>query len=341
MKVAVVSAALVAYLGSSVIAQDHAHPGERLGSVHFATSCAAAARPEFDRAVALLHSFEFGPAIAAFERALAADPSCAMTQWGIALSRWSNPFAVGTRGPVQLQQGLAAVERGRAIGAKTDRERAYIDAVAHLYVDSGQRAQQPRVEAYRDAMAELSRRYPDDSEAAIFHALSLTAAEDLNDKTYASRLKAVGILEPLLVKMPDHPGVAHYVIHSYDVPALASRALQAAERYSAIAPSAPHALHMPSHTFTRVGLWQQSIDTNIASAVVAKQQGATGEELHASDYQMYAYLQTAQDTAARQLANELPAIAARYSPASTASAAPPAAASLRDRRHSGALGGGA
>jgi hypothetical protein len=174
-------------------------------------------------------------------------------------------------------------------------------------------------------MGRLSRQYPDDTEAAIFFALSLSAAEDLNDKTYASRLQAVAILEPLFAKLPDHPGLAHYIIHSYDVPPLAAKALDAAKRYAAIAPSAPHALHMPSHTFTRVGLWQQSIDANIASAAAAREAGATAEELHATDYQMYAYLQTAQDTAAQRLVGSLPEIIARFDPQSVASAAPPSA----------------
>jgi tetratricopeptide (TPR) repeat protein len=175
-------------------------------------------------------------------------------------------------------------------------------------------------------MGRLAELYPDDMEGAIFHALSLTAAEDLSDKTYASRLRAVGILEPLYAKQPDHPGLAHYLIHSYDVPALAGRALNAAARYADIAPSAPHALHMPSHTFTRVGLWQQSIDTNIKSAVVAREQRVTGEELHATDYQMYAYMQLAQDGHARRLLEALPAIVARYDPAAPGGAAPPSAA---------------
>ena len=296
---------------SPALAQDHVHPqqpGEKLGTVHFVTSCAAAAQPAFDRAVSLLHSFEFGVAIASFDAALEADPTCAMTQWGVALSRWGNPFTVGTRPAAQIKNGLAAVERARAIGATTERERAYIDAVANLYADAERRPQRARVEAYRDAMGQLTRRFPDDNEAPIFYALSLTAAEDINDKTYASRLQAVAILEPMFAKQPNHPGLAHYIIHSYDVPALASRALGAAKRYADIAPSAPHALHMPSHTFTRVGLWQQSIDTNIASAAAAKAQKVIGEELHASDYQMYAYLQTAQDAAAKRLLEALPEI---------------------------------
>ena len=321
--------ALLLLLSVSGAAQQRANEPpaqhEQLGTVRFVTSCSAAAQPQFDRSVALLHSFEFGAAVAGFEQTLTLDSSCAMAHWGIALSRWGNPFAVGIRSPQQVKAGLAAVQRAAALRAGTARERAYLDAVSKLYADASQRPQDARVEAYRDAMAQLVRAYPDDVEAAIFYALSLTAAEDLADKTYASRLQAVEILQPLFQKYSNHPGLAHYLIHSYDVPALAPRALDAAQRYAQIAPSAPHALHMPSHTFTRVGRWQASIDTNIASAAAARQQKATAEELHASDYQMYAYLQTAQDAAARQLLDSLPEIASRFDPTSIASAAPPSA----------------
>jgi hypothetical protein len=325
------SASLIALwlMGTAVAAQTPSHqhnPNEKLGNVDFATSCAPAAQPQFNRAVALLHSFEFGAAIAAFEATREADPTCAMTLWGVALSRWGNPFGVGERSAAQVQQGLAAVERARAVGASTERERAYLDAIAKLYTDAPKIPQRTRVEAYRDAMGALAAKYPEDMEAAIFHALSLTAAEDLNDKTYASRLRAVAILEPLYARHPAHPGLAHYIIHSYDVPTLASRALDAARRYAQIAPSAPHALHMPSHTFTRVGMWQQSIDTNIASAAAARQQQITGEELHATDYQIYAYLQTAQDAHAQRLRDALPEIASRFDPKAPSGAAPPSAA---------------
>jgi hypothetical protein len=319
-------ASLLTVVGFASQNQGQTHPaGERLGTVHFETSCRSAAQPGFDRAVSLLHSFEFGPAIAAFEATLRQDPSCAMAEWGIALSDWGNPFGLTTRSAGQLRTGLSAIERARAIGAGTAREKAYIAAAAHLYSDPAQ-PQQARLAAYRDAMGTVSKQHPKDTEAAIFYALSLTAAEDVNDKTYSGRLQAVAILEPLFARQPNHPGLAHYIIHSYDVPALAPRALDAAMRYAAIAPSAPHALHMPSHTFTRVGLWQQSIDTNIASAAAAKAGGATAEELHASDYQMYAYLQTAQDTAARRLLDSLPDMVARFGAGSVASAAPPSAA---------------
>ena len=308
---------LAMLLAAPAVAQEHQHgaaPSEKLGTVHFATSCNAQAQPPFGRAMALLHSFEFGRAIDDFSATLKADPSCAIAEWGIALSRWTNPFAIGIRPANQLKPGLDAVARARAIGAKTPRERAYIDAVARLYTDFETVDQRARVLAYRDAMAAVASAYPDDLEASIFYALSLTASEEPNDKTYASRLKAGAILEKLLPAQPDHPGLSHYIIHSYDVPALAPQALDAARRYAKIAPSAPHALHMPSHTFTRVGYWQDSIDTNIASAAAARRDRSTGEELHASDYQMYAYLQTAQDGAAKRVLDSLPEINARLDP---------------------------
>jgi hypothetical protein len=315
-------------LGAVAVAQEHEHgaaPAEKLGTVHFAVSCSAAAQPQFDRAVALLHSFEFATAIDGFTAALATDPSCAMSQWGIALSRWGNPFAVGIRAPAQLTMGREAIERGHGVGAKTARERAYLDAAAALYADFEHTSQQSRTLAYRDAMAALAAAYTADTEASIFYALSLIASEEPTDKTYASRLKAGGILEPLFAKQPDHPGLAHYIIHGYDVPPLAAKALDAARRYATIAPSAPHALHMPSHTFTRVGSWQESVDTNIASAAAARRDHATSEELHATDYQMYAYLQMAQDAAARRLLDSASGIMGRFDPNALGSAAPPAA----------------
>ncbi len=171
-------------------------------------------------------------------------------------------------------------------------------------------------------MADLAAKDPKDIEAAIFYALSLTASEEPTDKTYASRLKAVAILEQLYARLPEHPGLAHYIIHSYDVPALADKGLEAAKRYSTIAPSAPHALHMPSHTFTRIGLWQQSIESNIASAAAARRDKTTAEELHAYDYQTYAYLQSAQDRAAKRVLDSLPEVNARFDPEAIGGAAP-------------------
>ena len=320
--------ACVLILACSSIAQEHQHPadGEKLGTVHFTTSCNPAAQQHFDRAVALLHSFQFNRAIDGFNSALKADPSCAMADWGIALSLWSNPFATGLKAASQLQDGRQAAERGRAIGAKTERERAYIAAVSKLYADFEKTPQQVRLLAYRDAMAEIAAHYQQDHEASIFYALALAASEDPTDKTYASRLKAGAILEALFAEQPDHPGLAHYIIHTYDVPPLASRALVAAQRYSAIAPDAPHALHMPSHTFTRVGYWQESINSNLAASAAARREGQTAEELHALDYEAYAYLQTAQDEAARRLVQSLPEIVSRFNPSTLSSgAAPPSA----------------
>jgi hypothetical protein len=297
-------------------AQEHSHEThEQLGRVHFATSCNDTAQKEFDRAVALLHSFEFRRAIAGFNAALKLDETCGVAYWGVALSQWSNPFAVGAKDKQQLQAGRASAERGTKIGAKTDRERAYLIAVAALYDNFETTPQRSRLLAYRDSMESLASKYPTDHEAQIFYALSISASEDPADKTYAGRLKAGEILEGLFVQEPDHPGLAHYIIHTYDVPPLASRALDAARRYSRIAPDAPHALHMPSHTFTRTGYWQDSIDSNLAAATAAKRDGETAEELHASDYEVYAYLQSGQDEAAKRLLASLPEIASRFDPA--------------------------
>ena len=305
---------LLLVAGSS-LAKEHSHgSGERLGTVHFETSCNQQAQPEFDHAVALLHSFEFSRAIAAFNAVLKDDSTCGIAYWGIALSQWSNPFAPGAKDKGQLQAGWATVELGNTTGAKTERERAYIAAVAALYRDFESTPQRARLLAYRDAMEAVAVKYPTDHEAQIFYALAISASEDPADKTYAGRLKAGAILEKLFEQEPNHPGLAHYIIHTYDVPPLAARALPAARRYSEIAPDAPHALHMPSHTFTRTGYWQESINGNIAAAAAAKRVGVTAEELHASDYEVYAYLQTGQDQAAQRILSSLPEIASRFDP---------------------------
>ncbi len=320
MKLAARIVAVLALGVPGASGQEPAH--EHLGTVSFETSCLPAAQKEFDRAVALLHSFEFAPAIEGFGATKRADPACAPAEWGIALAAWGNPFAAGAKSPAQLERGREAVARARAVAPKSDRERAYVEAVAELYRDPETRDQQARVVAYRDALATLAAAHPEDMEAQVFYALALAQAVPPTDKTYADLLKAGAILEALFATHPDHPGLAHYIIHSYDVPPLAGRALDAARRYARIAPSAPHALHMPSHTFTRLGYWQDSIETNIASAAAARRDGATAEELHASDYQVYAYLQLAQDAAARRVLESLPAIAARFDANAVGSAAP-------------------
>ena len=306
---------LLTVLSAFAVGQEHQHGKvEELGTVHFATSCNEAAQKQFERPVALLHSFQFSRAIEGFHAVLKSDANCGIAYWGISLSQWSNPFALGAKDPGQLQAGRENAELGLAVGAKTERERAYIAAVGNLYRGFENTPQQARLLAYRDAMAEVAAKNPEDHEAQIFYALAISAAEDPADKTYAGRLKAGAILEKLFEQEPTHPGLAHYIIHTYDVAPLAERALPAARRYSEIAPDAPHALHMPSHTFTRTGYWQESIDSNVAAAAAARRENQTAEELHASDYEIYAYLQTAQDEAAGRVLAALPEIASRFDP---------------------------
>ena len=291
-------------------------PGEdALGTVHFSTSCSAEVQPQFNRAIALLHSFWFQAAIDAFEEVLEVDSSCGISYWGIALATWGNPIGSGankdgSRPTAQLQVGLDAIQQARATGANSERERDYIEALANLYDDYAETVDWPRVLDYEKAMEALAKKYPDDSEAAIFYALAIVNATDPNDKSYAKPLRAAAILEPAFIEEPDHPGIAHYIIHGFDVPSLANRALDAAERYAAIAPVAPHALHMPSHTFTRLGYWQNSIDTNIKSAAAALEDKSPAEALHAMDYMIYGYLQTGQDVAAGQVVEDMKQILA-------------------------------
>ena len=321
------SAALLAGCSPGPLAaQKHAPvagPAEGLGTVHFPTSCGRNVAPEFDRAVALLHSFEFGDAIKAFNAVLASDSSCAMAYWGIALSRWTNPMAPGGRPLATLQFGRqAAGEATRLARNATERERGYIGAVSELFDDYEHVPQPMRVAAYERAMASLSAAEPADTEAKIFHALALVSAAPPTDKTYANQLKAGAELEAVWAKQPNHPGLAHYIIHSYDVPALAPRAAAAAERYARIAPSSAHALHMPSHTFTRVGKWQESVTTNLRSLAAALKESAMAEALHASDYAVYAYLQMRHDAAAQAVVAGLPALAANFDPTAVTGAAP-------------------
>jgi tetratricopeptide (TPR) repeat protein len=273
-------------------------PPERLGTVHFENSCDPALRQDFDRAVALLHSFWYGASASAFTKIGEKDPNCAIAWWGVAMSRWGNPFA-GQRPEVALKEGGAAVAKATSGGKPTDREAMYIAAVAELFKDYEKVPQRTRVLNYERAMQALHEKNPQDREAAAFYALAVNQTALPTDKTYAQQLKAASILQELFAEQPDHPGVAHYLIHAYDHPPLAERALPAAQRYAKIAPDAPHALHMPSHTFTRVGYWEDSIATNEASAKAARKANSPGEVLHALDYQVYAYLQTGQDRAAK------------------------------------------
>jgi len=300
--------------------------GGKLGEVHFATSCNESAQRDFNRAVALLHSFQFSRAIEGFNVVLREDPTCAIAYWGIALSEWGNPFAPGIIDVSRVQLGRESIERGERRGPSTDRERAYLGAVSKLYGNFGNTPKRVRLLAYRDAMREVVAKYPKDQEAQIFYALALVVAADPGDKSYADQLKAGAILEKLFAQEPAHPGLAHYIIHAYDVPPLADRALVAARNYAEIAPDAPHALHMPSHTFTRLGYWQESIESNVAAAAAARRQGQTAEELHASDYETYAYLQTGQDEAAARIVKSLPEMASRFDPQAVLTGAGPPAA---------------
>ncbi len=291
--------------GHDADAADHA-----LGTVHFATSCSAAVQADFDRGVAMLHSFWFVPAREAFAGVAQADPQCGMAYWGIAMTWLGNPFGGGVP-PTWVAAGTAAVEQARAVGAATPRERAYIEAIAAYYEDAETRDYRTRALAYAGAMEQVYRTYPEDTEAAVFYALALDVTAPPEDKTYANVLRADAILEQVFAEQPDHPGVTHYLIHSNDYPPLAQHGLAAARRYAAIAPAVPHAQHMPSHIFTRLGYWEESIASNLGSLDAAW--AAAGDSdptlappdvLHPMDYLMYAYLQTGQDEQARAVRDE-------------------------------------
>jgi tetratricopeptide (TPR) repeat protein len=270
---------------------------DKLGKVHFETSCNAEAQKLFDRGMLYQHSFWYRASQKMFEEALKADPACGIAYWGIALSLLWNPH---TAPPVKnLAEGAAAIEKARALGFKTERERDYVDALAVMYTDYDKIDHRTRVVAYAKAMEALAQRYPNDDEAQIHYAIALNTSASPADKTYANQLKGAGILEPIALRQPLHPGVAHYLIHLYDYPPIADKGIEAARRYAKIAPDAPHALHMPSHIFTRVGYWSDSIASNLASARSAEKSGDFSEELHAMDYLVYAYLQLGQDQKAK------------------------------------------
>ena len=276
---------------------------DKLGKVHFETSCNAEAQKLFDRGMLYQHSFWYSASRRTFEEVVKEDPQCAIAYWGIALSYLYNPHAPPP--PESLPLGLEAVKKGQALGAKTQRERDYIDATAAMYVDYDKVDHRTRVQRYLEAEGQVAARYPDDNEAQIAYAITLNVAASPADKTYANQLKGAALLEPIFKRQPEHPGVAHYLIHLYDYPALAEKGLEAAKRYAKIAAAAPHAQHMPSHIFTRVGYWKESIASNKESARIAKQDGEQHDQAHAMDYLVYAYLQLAQDKEARAVVDEL------------------------------------
>ncbi|HYO79979.1 MAG TPA: hypothetical protein VES20_01150 [Bryobacteraceae bacterium] len=303
------TATILAFGTSLAFAQEdhskHAHAVAGLGTVHFPTSCNATAQSSISRAAALLHSFGYEEARLMFTQALKADPSCGIAHWGVARTYYHPIWAPPS--PEELKLGSEAVQRALATSAKTRRERDYIDALAVFFKDWQSVDHATRATRYEQALATMQARYPDDDEAAIFHALQVVALGylDPSDKTYAWQKKGGEILNRLLPRHPSHPGIAHYLIHSLDYPSLAELGLKAARAYAKIAPDSAHALHMPSHIFTRLGLWDDSVASNAASAksAIAQAQrlhggGGSFDQLHAIDYLVYAWLQQAKDDSA-------------------------------------------
>ena len=285
--------------------ETHDHPApEKLGKVSFPTSCAPAVQEQFERGVALLHSFAYAAAENAFQKVAELDPHCAMAHWGIAMTYdhqlWEPPIALE-----KIAMAQKEILRAQQLGAGSGRELQFINAAALVYQDAATVPYPERALRYEDAMSALAAKYPHDVEAQVFYALALISNASPSDKTHARQKQAAALLEPLNHIYPDHPGIPHYLIHAYDNAELAPQGLAAARAYSRIAPSAPHALHMPSHIFTRLGLWDDSIASNLAAQTAAHQQGDTGEELHAMDYLVYAYLQTGRNDDANRVIQQL------------------------------------
>lgn len=301
--------ALIAASGLFARPASAQHEHEQLGDVHLSVSCSAPAQQQFDHALALLYNFVFPQDVQAFAEVARTDSTCGMAYWGVAISRRGNPL-VGAIDTTALREGAAAADRAARVGAPTPRERAYIAAVGEYYRDWRARSHGERVVAYEAAMRRLHEGFPDDAEAAAFSALALDEAVTVlpADKTYARQLQAASILERVLQTRPGHPGALHFLIHTYDFPSLADRGLDAAGRYGAVAPSASHALHMPSHVYSMLGMWQQSIAANQASLAVTKSYA------HAMDFMVYAYLQGAQDSAAKLLVDQSAALQRSQTP---------------------------
>ncbi len=317
MKRTVLVFAVVLLFGCAGLADEgHHHEDltpDQLGTVHFPVSCAASVQKPFERGVALLHSFWYEEAQKEFEQIGKDDLHCAMAHWGVAMSvwhqLWNRPDAK------TISEGLAEVEKAKSLHPKTDRERDYITAISAFYSDSKKLDHQARANAYSKAMEQMYQHYPDDREAAAFYALSLLASEPEHDTTFANRKKGAAVLEKLFTEEPNHPGIAHYLIHSYDKPQLAELGLPAARRYARIAPAAPHALHMPSHIFARLGLWQDDIDSNLASIAATRKtaamhMGGAGHQFHAMDFLVYAYLQSGREAEAMKVIEEVKAMPA-------------------------------
>ena len=299
------SAALVFFLVLPSVAAAQNNGSEQLGSVNFANSCGSE-QAAFNRGVALLHDFWYEEAERQFERLAAANRSCAMAHWGIAMSLfhqiWNRPS------DATMQRGWSEIEKAQKLSAGTERERDYIAALASFY-RPGKQEFQARADTYSAAMDTIHRRYPDDVDASAFYALSLLANKPPNDASISHERQALAVLTPLFLKYPDHPGLAHYIIHACDNPELAAQGLHAAQRYGIIAPSAAHSSHMPAHIFARLGMWQEDIDANVASVAAAQNAladhpAAIFDQLHAQDFLIYAYLQSGQEARAKEIVNE-------------------------------------
>ena len=313
---------LAASSATAQVPDGHPHGVGQLGRVTFPVSCTPEARRRFEHAMAGLHSFWFDEGARSFGAVLDADPSCAMAHWGIALNAWGNPFVGGPSGD-RLVEGTKSAERAATISVRTARERGFIAAAGALYRDTAGSPNAVRLQAYADTMARLYRDHPRDTEVAIYHALAQIATASRTDTTFARQKRAIAILDPLYARYPNHPGLAHYIIHSADSPQLAALGLAAARRYAGIAPAAPHAQHMPSHIFIRLGLWDEAVATNwksfnsgVAHARATGPWTATGDGMHALDYAVYGYLQRGQDSAAA--VTVAVAHAAKFSPPSNA-----------------------
>ena len=312
---------LAAFAEAAIAGDDQGHHHEdlttaQLGTVTFPVSCDPAVQKPFERGVALLHSFWYEEAEKEFIQISADAPNCAMAHWGVAMTLWHQLWNEPDK--KVIQHGMDEVHLAKTTdGPATPREKAYIAAIAAFYSDSKKLDHAARAKAYSDAMNKVYQTYPDDHEAAVFYALSLLGSEPHEDATFANRKQAAAILEKLFAIEPDHPGVAHYLIHSYDKPQLAQLGLPAALRYAQIAPAAPHALHMPSHIFARVGLWQDDINSNLASIAATRKtaamhMGGEGHQFHAMDFLFYAYMQSGRDTDAKALIEEIRAMPGKH-----------------------------
>jgi len=279
-------------IGAALSCSALAQQDEKLGQVSFPTSCDPKVQAEFERGLAMLHSYWFSYARKTFEGVLQRDPSCAIAYWGVALDLLGNTL-VGPPARATAQTAWEALENARAIGAKTPRERDWIEALSAYFRDHDKVPLDTRLAAYNRSMEQMTQRYPEDYEAGVFYALTLQASASKADLTYANQLKSAAILEKLHEQNPQHPGVSHFIIHAYDFPPLAEKGLAAARRYAGIAPAVPHARHMPSHIYSMVGLWEDSIASNASSLELQP------DYIHASDFTVYAHLQLAQDGKAR------------------------------------------